>query len=147
MESNKCSEYKDLMMGRMDDELSEEESIKLNNHLIRCSSCRREYDILSETSSKLESLELKEPDDKILDKVWKSPHSRFARKAGVIMVITGWLIMMLYSAYELLIVKETDSIPKFAFAIIFIGLVVLFITVLRDRILTYKTDPYKEVDR
>ncbi|MCK5004251.1 MAG: zf-HC2 domain-containing protein [Candidatus Aminicenantes bacterium] len=147
MEKNNCSVYKNLMMGLMDNELTEEESINLNKHLIRCSSCRDEYSLLSETSAKLEGMVLKEPDDKILDKVWKSPYSRFARKAGLIMVILGWLIMMLYSAYELLFIKETDSIPGFAFVIILTGLAILFITVLRDRIKTYKTDPYKEVDR
>jgi len=135
------------MMGLMDNELTNEESIRLNEHMIRCSSCREEYILLSETSAKLEDMDFKEPDDKIIDKIWKSPYSRFARKAGFIMVILGWLIMTLYSAYEFLFVKETDSIPEFALVIILLGLAILFITVLRDRIKTYKTDPYKEVDR
>ncbi len=147
MGNNKCSQFKDLMMGLMDDELNEDESIKLNNHLIRCSSCRNEYDQLKETSAKLGELTLTEPHDKILDKIWKSPYSKLSRNTGVLLIIAGWLVMMIYGIYEFFILNETDSLPKFAVGVIIIGAIILFITILRDRIKTYKSDPYKEVDR
>jgi len=147
MEKTNCSEYRALMMGLMDNELTEEESVKLNNHMIRCLSCREEYQQLKITSSKLDSIKLKGPDKDILARSWKSPYSKFSKNFGILLIIGGWLITMIYGAYEFIIQKETEAIPKYAFVIILIGIIILFITVLRDRLRSYKTDPYKEVDK
>ena len=35
MGTRNCEEYKTLMMGMMDNELTDEESIRLNDHMIR----------------------------------------------------------------------------------------------------------------
>lgn len=147
MNSRNCEEYKSLMMGLMDDELTGEEAVRVNNHLIRCESCREEYGQLKEASGKMEGMGLETPDDKILEKAWKSPHSRLARNFGIVLVVAGWLAMVIYGAYEFLVIKDVESIPKFAFVIMGVGIVVLFITVLRDRIKSYRNDPYKEVDK
>ena len=147
MEKNNCEEYKALTMGMMDGELTEDESMRLNNHLIRCSSCREELEQLRGTSSKLNGIDIKEPDDGIVDKTWKSPYSKLTKNFGILLVIAGWLIMMMYGAYEFIVTKETESIPKYAFVIILIGIVILFIAVLRDRIRSYRNDPYKEVEK
>ena len=147
MEKSNCNEYKALMMGMIDGELTDDESIRLNNHMIRCSSCREELEQLKGASLKLNGIDLKEPDVKIVEKTWKSPYSKLTKNFGILLVIAGWLIMMIYGAYEFIVTKETESIPKYAFVIILIGIAILFITVLRDRIRSYRNDPYKEVDK
>ena len=147
MENNNCEEFKALMMGMIDGELTDAESMKLNNHMIRCSSCREESEQLKGASSKLDGIDIKEPDEGIVDKTWRSPYSKLTKNFGILLVIAGWLIMMIYGAYEFIVTKETESIPKYAFVIILIGIAILFITVLRDRIRSYRNDPYKEVDK
>lgn len=147
MSSRNCEEYKSTMMGLMDDELTEEEAVRVNDHLIRCESCREEYEQLKQTSGKMEGMDLKEPDGDIVNKAWKSPYSRLTRNFGIILVVAGWLAMVIYGAYEFLVIKDVESIPKFAFVIMGAGIIVLFITVLRDRIKSYRNDPYKEVDK
>jgi len=147
MAGSHCEEYKALMMGRMDNELSDEEAIRLNDHMIRCSSCRREFAQIQKTSAKLDGMGLREPDGEIVEKTWKSPYSKLTRNFGIFMVVAGWLIMILYGAYEFIVTKETASIPKYAFVVILAGIVVLFTGVLRDRIRSYGNDPYKEVEK
>lgn len=147
MENHNCEEYKALMMGLMDSELSDEESIRLNNHMIRCSSCREEFEQMKRTSAKLEGIDIREPGKEIEEKAWKSPYSKMTKNFGILLVIAGWLSMVLYGAYELIVTKETASIPKYAFFIILAGIIILFITVLRDRVRSYRTDPYKEVEK
>ncbi len=147
MGNNQCEEYKTLMMGQMDKELTEEESVRLNNHMIRCSSCRNEYEQLKRTSSKLEGMDMKAPDEEVVEKTWRSPYSKLTKNFGILLVIAGWLIMMIYGAYEFIVTKEAESIPKYAFVIILVGIAILFITVLRDRIRSYRNDLYKEVDK
>ncbi|MEN8223004.1 MAG: zf-HC2 domain-containing protein [Acidobacteriota bacterium] len=147
MGQNNCKEYRTLMMGLMDDELTEDESIKLNNHMIRCESCREEYEQLKKTSSKLEGIDMKVPDEDVVEKTWRSPYSKLTKNFGIILIIFGWLTMVIYGAYEFLVTKEMESIPKFAFVIIAVGFIILFIAVLRDRIRSYRNDPYKEVEK
>jgi len=147
MGKKNCEEYKTLMMGLMDNELSAEESIRVNDHLIRCGSCREEYKLLKKTTAELSGLNINEPDPETEQKAWKSPYSRLTKNFGIALVIFGWVIMMIYGAYEFLVTKNTESIPKFAFVIIAVGFIILFITVLRDRIRSYRTDAYKEVDK
>jgi anti-sigma factor RsiW len=86
-----CTEYRVLMMGLMDNELTPEETADVNQHLIRCEACRREYDELSRSYSKLEAVSFSGPSDDELDRVWKSPFSRFTRNAGLFI---GFIILL-----------------------------------------------------
>ena len=147
MGNKNCEEYKALMMGMMDNELSNEESIRLNNHMIRCSSCREEFEQLKRTSSKLKGMDIKEPGKEIVEKAWKSPYSKLTKNFGILLVIAGWLAMILYGVYEFIVTKNSASIPKYAFFVILVGIIILFVAVLRDRVRSYRTDPYKEVEK
>ena len=145
---NKCKEYKGLLMGLMDGELSPEESQDVNSHLIKCAACRHEYDELQKTSEKLNGMTFTEPLDKDIIGIWKAPYSRAGRNAGFILILGGWLLMMLFSIYQIFLIENNkDMIPKIAFAGIIIGASILLISVIRERIKTYKKDPYKEVQR
>lgn len=142
-----CKKYKTLIMGLIDDELTPAEASDVNNHLIKCSSCRNEYEMLKKSSDSLEGLTYMEPRDVDLDRIWKSPYSKFAKNFGLIMVIAGWLAIILFSLLEILRSSSEPVIPKISMAAIIIGFVILLLVALRDRITTYKSDPYKEVER
>ena len=142
-----CNEYKHLMMGLMDNELTPEETADVNQHLIRCESCRKEFDALSRSLSKLGAVSFSGPADDELDRIWKSPFSRFTRNAGILIVLAGWIILILFSLYETLTSDTGLALPRIAFAGIVIGFIILLYTVLSDRLKALKTDPYKEVKR
>lgn len=142
-----CIEYKHLMMGLMDNELTPEESADVNQHLIRCEICRKEFDALSRSHAKLGAVSFSGPADDELDLVWKSPFSRFTRNTGLFIVIAAWVTLLLYSLYEFIKSGTEPFIPKIATLGIILGFIILLYTVLKDRIRTFKTDPYKEVER
>ena len=142
-----CTEYKHLMMGLMDNELTPEETADVNRHLIRCESCRKEFDALSRSLSYLGAVSFSGPIDDELDRIWKSPFSRFTRNAGVLLVIAGWVVLLLYALFEILRSDTEPVLPRIATFGIIIGFVILLFAVLSDRIRALKTDPYKEVKR
>lgn len=142
-----CEKYKGLMMGLMDNELSGEEASEVNSHLTRCATCREEYRQLQKASSKLEDISFAEPHDEVLDRVWKSPYSRFARNFGLFMVLGGWLVLVVYAIYEALSSPGEALLPKTAMAVVIVGFVILLISIIWGRLKTYKSDPYKEVQR
>ncbi len=142
-----CTEYKHLMMGLMDNELTPEETADINQHMVRCETCRKEFDALCQSHSELSAVSYYGPADNELDRIWKSPFSRFTRNSGLLLVIIGWVALIIYALYEFLTTDTEPALPKIATIGIIIGLVVLLLTVLRDRIRAFKTDPYKEVKR
>ncbi len=142
-----CEEARDLLMGLLDQELTPDEARKVNEHLVRCADCREEYEQLRETAGKISTISFREPQDKALETLWNSPYSRFTRNAGIILVLAGWLALIVFGVYEFFGNEDEPFIPKVAAAAVFIGFVVLLASVIRERLRTYKSDPYKEIER
>ena len=142
-----CEKYKGLLMGLIDGELTPQETSEVDAHLIRCASCREEYEQLRETADKIGTISFEEPHDQVLDKLWRSPYSRFTRNSGLLLVFAGWLSLVIYGLYEAFKSNDEPVFSKIAVAAVLIGFIILLITVVRERIISYKTDPYKEVRR
>jgi anti-sigma factor RsiW len=142
-----CEKYKGLLMGLIDGELTPEETSEVNAHLIKCAACRQEYEQLRETAAKIETVSFEEPQDEVLKKLWKTPYSRFAKNSGLFLVFAGWLALVIYGLYEAFRSQDEPVFSKIAVAAVLIGFVVLLFSVIRERIQTYKADPYKEVKR
>lgn len=142
-----CEEYRQLLMGLMDDELTAEEASALNDHLIRCAACREEYETLRETCGKLDRVSFVEPTDEVLRELWRSPYSRFTRNAGLVLGLGGYVALIAYGFYEFMSNGREALFAKVSVAAIVLGFGILFCGAIRERIHTYKVDPYKEVQR
>lgn len=144
---NDCMKYKKLLMGLIDDELTSEEITEVQQHLARCAECRKEYDELKRTGTKIKKVSFEEPEDIVLKSLWRSPFSRFARISGLILVMGGWIALLVYALIESLSQGDEPVFTRIAVAAVFIGFFVLLATLIRERIKTFKSDPYKEVER
>ena len=142
-----CDKYKGLLMGLIDDELTAEEASEVNAHLIKCASCREEYETLRTMAARIEKASFEEPTDEVLNRLWKRPYHRFMRNSGLFLVAAGYVALLVYALMEMLKSNGEPVFPKITFAAIVIGFVILLFTVIRERLHTYKTDPYKEVKR
>ena len=142
-----CKKYKGLLMGLIDQELSPEEASEVNKHLHRCERCREEYEQLQETCNKIESISIKEPEDKILEKLWRSPYSRISKISGFLLVLFGWISLIVYTLVEWILHGSQGLFHKITIGAIILGFLVLLASVIRERIKGYKSDPYKEVIR
>ena len=63
------------------------------------------------------------------------------------MVLGGWLVLVAYAIYEALSSPGEALLPKTAMAVVVVGFVILLVSVIWGRVKTYKSDPYKEVQR
>lgn len=144
---NNCGEYKGLLVGMLDGELTPEESRQVNDHLTRCAACRDDYEKLRQTTGKVASITLREPEDAVLDQMWKSPYSRFARSASIAMVIGGYTVLLAYALYEFFRSGKEAFPAKVAIGAIVIGFTLLLLQLVRERLRVYKTDRYKEIER
>ena len=144
---NHCESFKGLLVGLLDGELTPDETRQINDHLTRCAVCREEYEKLRETTGKLSATTFLEPDDVVLAQVWRSPFSRLTRNTAWILIIGGYGGIFGYGLYEFLTSGMKELPAKMGLAAIVLGFLILLVQLIRERIRTYKTDPYKEIKR
>jgi anti-sigma factor RsiW len=144
---NNCEPFKGLLVGLLDGELTLDENHQINEHLTRCAACRAEYEQLRETTGKLATISFQEPGDAVLAQVWKSPFSRLARNTSLFMIVGGYASLIGYGLFEILTSGRKELPAKMGLAAIVLGFLILLVQLIRERVRTYKTDPYKEIER
>jgi anti-sigma factor RsiW len=144
---NPCEPFKGLLVGLLDGELTPDETRQVNDHLTRCAACRAEYEQLRETTGKLAAISFQEPTDAVLAQVWKSPFSRLARNTSLFMILGGYAVLIGYGLFEILTSGTKELPAKLGLAAIVLGFLILLAQLIRERVRTYKTDPYKQVER
>ena len=150
-----CEDFQPLMMGLMDQELTPAEAVAVNDHLTRCRTCREEYELLRESSEKLAAISFVEPTDEVLEGFWKHPYNALERNTGIYLVVGSLATLLLYGGYlfttsfswELFVTGGGEVILRLAMAALFLGLLLVCVSVLRQRLRTSKTDPYKDIKR
>jgi anti-sigma factor RsiW len=142
-----CEHYKGLIAGLLDSELTSEETIELNEHLIRCASCRADYEELRKTENRLEAISFVEVTDEAVRALWKLPYTRSLRNAGLLMVIGGYAALLLYGFFVFLADGTEGWFSKVSVSAIIIGFLVLLGLLVVERVSTYQVDPYKEIER
>lgn len=144
--------YKKLLMGLLDNELSRKEKTSLEIHLKECLECRRELKEFERVKGVVKSMKYKELPDEVWEKYWSKVYNRLERGLGWILVSIGAMILLFYGGFKAIeeLVKDPTIAVflKVAILILLVGLVILFVSVVRERIFTYKRDKYaKEVKR
>ena len=144
---NQCEPFKGLLVGLLDGELTPDETRQINEHPIRCAACREEYEQLRETTGKLTAISYQEPNDAVLAQVWKSPFSRLARNTALVMIIGGYATLAGFGVYEFLSSGWKELPAKAGVAAIALGFLILLLQLVRERVRTYQSDPYKDTER
>ena len=144
--------YKSLLMGLLDNELSQEEKKSLEIHLKECSECRKELKEFNKMKGVMKNMKYKEPPDEVWEKYWSRVYNRLERGLGWILTSIGAIILLFYGGFkavESLIKDPTLAVfLKVAILILLAGVVILFVSIIRERIFTYKRDKYaREVKR
>jgi len=142
-----CEHYKALLAGLLDGELGAGEAAEANNHLLRCASCRADYEQLRQTENKLESISFVEVSDEAARAFWRLPYSRTLRNASLFMIIGGYAALMLYALITFLMQGGEGFFQRLSLSAIVIGFIILLGLLIVERISVYKTDPYKEIER
>ncbi len=147
-----CDDFKPMLTGYLDGELTPERSAELEAHLATCEACRRELAELTGLKEELAMMKFKEPPDVELERYWRSVYNRLERGLGWILFSVGAIVVLCYGAF--LLIEEMIKDPRIAVllkvgvvALVF-GAVILFVSLLRERLAVRKVDKYsKEVER
>ncbi len=144
--------YKNLMMGYLDGELSEKEKKEFLKHLRYCKECKKELENFQKMEAYMGKIKLKSLPDDVKRIYWLSLYNRLERKIGWILLSIGIIILGIWGGVsffkDIILSKETPIYGKIGIVAVIGGLVVLIVSVLKERIFVAKYDKYsKEVEK
>lgn len=136
-----------LLMGLIDKELTPEESREINEILRRDQALRDEYEHLLTVNDQLKLIGDSHFDEKMLRKVWRSPFRKGMRQLSYLLIGGGFVALLGFSILEYVRHGHKELLPGVAVCGIGLGIVLLFLQVIRDRMMVLKNDPYREVEK
>lgn len=142
-----CTRYQTDGMRWLDRELSAQEAESYQAHVRECDECRRELASLGRIVRLTDELKLRAPDDEFWKGYWESVYRRSERRLGFVLLAAGVLALLGYGIYRALTSPALWSYQGISVALILVGLVVIFVSVVRERYHESKSDPYQEVER
>jgi anti-sigma factor RsiW len=141
-----CDDIRPLIAGYLDGELTPDERARVEEHVGSCPDCARELREQQALKEELDTMSFREPTDAELDRYWQSVYNRLERGVGWLMFTIGAAVVACYGAF--ILVEETVLDPSvaliFKIGIVALGLgtVVLFVSILRERLAVRRSDRY-----
>jgi predicted anti-sigma-YlaC factor YlaD len=142
-----CTRYQTDGMRLLDNELSVAERSEYEAHVRQCEACRRELEQLGQVVRMTNELKLRVPDDAFWEGYWESVYRRSERGVGFLLLIAGVVAILGIGVFRAVTSSKFLSYEGISITLILVGLVVIFISVARERYHEARNDPYKEVRR
>ena len=146
-----CHEYKDLMMGYLDSELNDEQKRRFEQHVAGCPECAEELEEFKRLKAITDEVTLLEPEDRMWQDYWGGVYNRIERGTGWIVFSIAAVLLTIYCGFRAIeqIIRDPhiELTLKVGLMALLVGLAILFVSVLRERIYFWKRDRYKDVRR
>lgn len=146
-----CREFELLMMRHLDGEISKSDAARLEAHLKTCPSCRKAFS----EYRKLAAATANVPPPEVSQEEWDTYRANVFNRMerGTAWTVLG-LGLAAVAAYLLYLLSTwligTDAMPvwaRVAIAVLVLGVVGLFLSVAREKMVLRRTDKYKGVQR
>lgn len=142
-----CARANELLMARLDGEITPGELAELERHLGSCEECRRESEEMSELSGLVGEIRLARPSQEDMMRYWPSVYARIERGMGWGLLVVGAGIWVGYGVCAFLTNPMMEALTKLLVALPVVGVLMLLVSVIRERLIVSKTERYGEVDR
>lgn len=143
-----CAAIGDLLSGYVDQELTQQQEQRVRIHLDTCEACRRLHADLRNMKEQLRQLSWPISDEEMLVKLETDLFASGARNFGWLLLAAGALFAMVAGTVAFFLFLAAPGVPvlvKLFNGLIVIGGLALFVSVVRERLLTYKKDKYRNV--
>lgn len=146
-----CKLFEELIVRYVDGELSTPERKKLEGHLATCGECREDLERLKNWKGVSGKMKNKLLPDMAWEEYWQHLYNRLERGISWILISIGATIILGIAAYQFVLnlfkAEDLGSVEKIGiFALVF-GFVILFLSVLREKLMVRKHDKYEEIIR
>ncbi|MCK5664578.1 MAG: zf-HC2 domain-containing protein [Thiotrichaceae bacterium] len=141
-----CDKVENLLSGYLDGELTQQESQQVRIHIESCESCKQLYAELRNQQKAIQSIHVDVGEEAALQKIMNDLGARQTQKWGWIFIIFASVLMILFSVSAFIISNDMSIFEKLMLSLFCIGGMLLFGSVLRQRIIASKTDKYKDIN-
>jgi predicted anti-sigma-YlaC factor YlaD len=142
---------KELISSYIDGELNETQRKSVENHLKECPECQKEFEEMRKLEEVMGKMELKKPPKETWQVYWSSVYNRLERGIGWILLSIGAIILLFFGGYKAVegIIQDqtTPLLLKVGILVAMAGLVILLVSLLRERLFVRKKERYKEVEK
>jgi len=142
---------RELISSYHDSVLSAEQRRLVEEHIKECDSCRKEFEEMRKFEEVMDKMELKKPPKEVWQIYWSSVYNRLERRIGWILFSIGAIIILFYVGYKAIEgIIQDPTIPlllKVGILGVLAGLVVLLVSIGRERIFVRQKERYKEVEK
>ncbi len=143
--------FKILLMGAVDDELNTDERKEFERLLADNPDYKKEYQQYKKLKEATKDMKFKNPPAELWDSYWLNVYNRIERGLGWILLSIGSIFLLTFAGYHffkaLIFEANLPLIIKISILSVIAGLAILLVSIVRERIFTYKSDPYKEIKR
>lgn len=143
-----CAAIGELLSGYVDQELTQQQAQRVRIHLETCEACRRLHADLRNMKEQLRQLSWPISDEEMLEKLEKDLFASGARNLGWLLLAVGTLFAVVAGTVAFFLFLAAPDVPvlvKLFNGLLVIGGLALFVSVVRERLLTYKKDKYRNV--
>jgi len=148
---DKLRDWTPYVSAYLDDELEPVERTAFEEQLGRDRRLREEVEEMRSMKSLVSGMRLRELPDGAYDHYRERTYNRLERRVGWILLSVGAMVLVGYGLYELVVFLVSDGELAWwiraAIGAACVGLAILLISVVRERIFVWKRDPYREVER
>lgn len=140
-----------LLMGAVDQELTSSE-LKEFNHLVETNpGFQKEWEQYKKLKEVTQAMKFKSPSKEVWDNYWLNTYNKIERGIAWIIFSIGAIILItygLFKAVEAIIADpQLQGIIKIGIIAVLLGLVILLVSVVREKLFIKRSDPYKEIQR
>ena len=137
----------EMLSGFIDGELTQQGQQRVQLHLEDCTNCRADFAELKAVRDRIRTARLNDVDHNRWRETMEDTGVSTSRGIGWLLVIGGIILAIGVAIVEF--VTSASSMPLIAKLIIggvYGGILLLFVSVLRQRLIERKTDKYKDVE-
>ncbi|MBN2591832.1 MAG: zf-HC2 domain-containing protein [Sedimentisphaerales bacterium] len=146
-----CHDWKDMMMGYLDNELDQEQKARFEEHLKGCPECKKELQEFKNLKSITDDVALAEPEEKLWQDYWGGVYNRIELGIGWIIFSIAAIILIIFGGFKAIenVIRNpgVECTLKIGLILLVVGLAILLVSVLRERIFFWKRDRYKDIQR
>ena len=135
-----------MLSGFVDGELTQQQRQLVALHCEACAQCREELDHLRELRARVRNANLSEVGEDKWRETMDDSAVKVTRGIGWLIFIAGLLVISGVGVFTFLFKDDAPLWVKLVMVGIYGGLALLFVSVLRQRVIESRTDKYKDVE-
>jgi anti-sigma factor RsiW len=140
-------EIRRMLSAFLDGELTQGEQQRVRVHLEDCAACRREYEEMARLQEMTRSLPLAGPPEDRMNELGKSLMVQAPRRLGWLLVLGGLAAWLIYAAVMYVRHWRPPTAEQLIAAAVVIGLLMLLVSVIVERLRQLPHDRYWRIEK